>query len=180
MMLEAFWASRRWDGPLSWLCCRCGTGKAACSRSSPAWAAGAAPWKGQAGRAQSPGKRPQHCQPWASPRPLYLPSDKHGKQSRTREAQEQWDESRWQDWEGPEIPGRLELQRIGLICEKVHFPQRCAWQEDRQGLLLSGFCTVKSIPPCTQRLIPPGILPGSRWPTHTGRHPQLAKMELER
>lgn len=122
---------------------------------------------------------PQHCQPWASPRPLYLPSDKHGKQSRTREAQGQWDESRWQDWEGPEIPGRLELQRIGLICEKVHFPQRCAWQEDRQGLLLSGFCTVKSIPPCTQRLVPPGILPGSHWPTHTGRHPQLAKTELE-
>lgn len=27
------------------------------------------------------------------------------------------DERRWQDWEGPEIPGRFELQRIGLIRE---------------------------------------------------------------
>lgn len=38
---------------------------------------------------------PQHCQPRAIPQLLYLPSDKHEKQSRTREGQGQWDESRW-------------------------------------------------------------------------------------
>lgn len=30
---------------------------------------------------------PQHCQPWAIPQLLYLPSDKHRKQSRIREEQ---------------------------------------------------------------------------------------------
>lgn len=91
-MLEAFWAQNTdagtGMGPFSWLCCCCGTGKASCS--NPGLFLAKVRLAERSRRQNAPS--PQHCQPWAIPQLLDLPSDKHRKQSRTGEVQGQWDE----------------------------------------------------------------------------------------